>query len=188
METITTLLDRASNGDHSAMDEVMKTVNADLEAAAERFMRARYGNALAGATLEPAALVNETYIKLLAQRSDYQNQAHFLGIATRVMLRVLADYERGKKRLKRGGKQLRVTLSGIGSDFAQPDDFWLDQFAGALDQLGSLDSRTAEVARLCLVWGFTASEASETLGTSSRTVERDLRFARAWLQDALEEA
>lgn len=187
MQSITKLLDRAQEGDRSAMDEVMRTVNADLEAAAARFMKARYGKALAGATLEPAALVNETYIQLLAQRSNYQNRSHFLGIATRVMLRVLADYERGKRRMKRGGDQIRVTLSGIGGDFAQPDELWLEQFAQALEQLEALESRTAEVAKLCLVWGFTANEAAEALEVSTRTIERDLRFARAWLQDALAE-
>jgi RNA polymerase sigma factor (TIGR02999 family) len=178
------LLEQARAGEVGALDEVVRLMYRDLEQAAERFLNARYGRGWNGATLEPAALVNETWMQLIRQRSDFANRSHFLAIATRVMLRVLADYERGKRRQKRGGGQLRVTLSGLGE---QPgvNGSRMEAFAEALDALEQLDARPAEIARLHIVWGFSLAEIASTIVLSERTVARDLRFARAWLQDAL---
>jgi RNA polymerase sigma factor (TIGR02999 family) len=181
---ITRLLEQAREGRPGALDEVIRLMYQDLEKAAARFLDARYGPAWNGATLEPAALVNETWMQLIRQRSGFANRSHFLAIATRVMLRVLADYERGKRRQKRGGGQLRVTLSGIGDELAV-DGTRMSAFADALDELEQLDARAAEVARLRLVWGFSAGEIAAPMELSEKTVARDLRFACAWLQDAL---
>lgn len=186
-EAITRLLEEAETGRSGALDEVMRLLYADLRAVAERFLKDRYGPGLPGATLEPAALVNETYLQLLRQRSGYENRAHFIAIASRVMLRVLADYERTKGRLKRGGDQLRVTLTGVAGELLVPDDASIDDFADALEKLDALDARSAEVVRLHVLWGRTAGEIAGLLAVSERTVERDLRFARAWLADALGE-
>jgi RNA polymerase sigma factor (TIGR02999 family) len=181
---ITQLLEQAREGQPGALDEAVRLMYRDLEKAAARFLCARYGPAWKGATLEPAALVNETWMQLIRQRSDFANRSHFLAIATRVMLRVLADYERGKHRQKRGGGQLRVSLSGVSGELAGDGDR-MKEFAAALDELERLDARAAEVARLRIVWGFAVGEIATSLTLSERTVARDLRFARAWLQDAL---
>jgi RNA polymerase sigma factor (TIGR02999 family) len=181
---ITRLLEQARGGQAGAMDEVIRLMYRDLERAATRFLSARYGPGWRGATLEPAALVNETWMQLIRQRGEFANRSHFLAIATRVMLRVLADYERGKHRQKRGGGQLRVTLSGLDEIFAV-DGSRMDDFAEALDELEGLDPRAAEVARLRIVWGFSLGEIAESLAVTERTVARDLRFARAWLQEVI---
>jgi RNA polymerase sigma factor (TIGR02999 family) len=180
---ITRLLQQASDGRPGALDEVVRLMYRDLERAATRFLDARYGHGWSGATLEPAALVNETWMQLIRQRADFANRSHFLAIATRVMLRVLADYERGKQRQKRGGGQLRVTLSGANEELGI-DGGRMEALADALDGLERLDARAAEVARLRLVWGFSAEEIAAPLAVSERTVSRDLRFACAWLRDA----
>jgi RNA polymerase sigma-70 factor, ECF subfamily len=181
---ITQLLEQAREGQPGALDEAVRLMYRDLERAAARFLSARYGPAWKGATLEPAALVNETWMQLIRQRSDFANRSHFLAIATRVMLRVLADYERGKHRQKRGGGQLRVSLSGVSGEIAG-NGARMEAFAAALDEFERLDARAAEVARLRIVWGFAVGEIATSLAVSERTIARDLRFARAWLQDAL---
>jgi RNA polymerase sigma factor (TIGR02999 family) len=186
-ERITRLLEQADNGRPGALDEVMALLYRDLQGVADRVLRERYGSGLPGATLEPAALVNETYLSLLRQRSGYQNRSHFIAIASRVMLRVLADYERGKARQKRGGDQLRVTLTGVAAELVASDATSLGDFAEALDRLDGLDPRAAEVARLHFVWGRGLEEVATLLGLSARTIERDVRFARAWLAEALAE-
>lgn len=186
-ERITRLLEQADNGRAGALDEVMALLYRDLQGVADRVLRERYGAGLPGATLEPAALVNETYLSLLRQRSGYQNRSHFIAIASRVMLRVLADYERGKARQKRGGDQLRVTLTGVAAELVASDATSLGDFAEALDRLDGLDPRAAEVARLHFVWGRGLEEVGTLLGLSARTIERDVRFARAWLAEALAE-
>lgn len=181
---ITRLLEAAREGQPGALDEVVRLMYRDLERAAQRFLDERYGPRWHGATLDPAALVNEAWMQLVRQRSGFENRSHFLAIATRVMLRVLADYERGKHRQKRGAGQVRVTLGGVDAELAQ-DGAGMEALADALDQLERLDSRAGEVVRLHIVWGFSSAEIASSLALSERTISRDLRFARAWLQDAL---
>ncbi|NGX17038.1 ECF-type sigma factor [Wenzhouxiangella sp. XN24] len=186
-EPITRLPEQPHDGEPGALDQAMALLYRDLHGVAVRVLRDRYGRGLPGATLEPAALVNETYLGLLRQRSGYRNRRHFIAIASRVMLRVLADHERGKKRQKRGGDQLRVTFTGVAEELVTVDTTTIDEFAAALDRLEALDERSAEVARLHFVWGCGLEEVATLLGLSTRTIERDVRFARAWLAEALAE-
>jgi RNA polymerase sigma factor (TIGR02999 family) len=184
---ITRLLQQAEEGRAGALDELVTTLYRDLHGVADRVLKERYGAGFPGATLEPAALVNEAYLGLLRQRSGYQNRAHFIAIASRVMLRVLADYERGKGRQKRGGQQVRVTLTGAAAELAAADSTTMEEFAAALERLEALDPRAAEVARLHFLWGRSLEDVAALLGLSTRTIERDARFARAWLAEALAE-
>ena len=85
------------------MDELMETVYEDLERIAGRHLRERFGRGLPGVTLEPAALVNESFLRIIRQRSRYDNRGHFFAIATKVMLRVLTDYQRRRGAEKRRG-------------------------------------------------------------------------------------
>ncbi|MBT8080384.1 MAG: sigma-70 family RNA polymerase sigma factor [Gammaproteobacteria bacterium] len=184
-QRLTNLLAEARSGKPGADDAVYETVYADLERIAARHLRERYGFDLAGATLEPAALVNESYLKLLGQRQEFRNRNQFFAIATRVMLRVLGDYERSKGRIKRGGNQVRVTLAGNHEALLQGNRSGIDSFSDALDELRGNDEQAANIVALRLLWGLSMTEVADALGISLRTTERRWRFARAWLADAL---
>jgi RNA polymerase sigma factor (TIGR02999 family) len=137
-------------------------------------------------TLEPAALVNETFLKLLQQPTRFHNRRHLLGFASTVMLRVLVDYRRERGAKKRGGDALRVTLSGISADaLGGGDEVDALDFQRALERLEGLDPRKAEIVKLRLFWGYEMTEIASLVEVSLATVERDWRFARTWLAAAL---
>jgi RNA polymerase sigma factor (TIGR02999 family) len=182
---ITLLLEQAAAGDATALDALARKVYADLERVAERRLRERFGADLAGVTLEPAALVNETFLKLLRTPLAFANRRHFFAFATRVMLRALTDYQRARAAAKRGGDQLRVTLAGIDSG-ATPLSTTAEQVGSSFAELEALDPRKAQVVALKVFWGLEATEIAATLEVSVRTVERDWRFARSWLRARLE--
>lgn len=181
---ITELLQSAASGDQHAVDLVVERVYAELERLAESKLRRRYGRELAGATLEPAALVNETLFKILRRDLEFSNRRHLFAFANRVMTSVLLDYERRKHAVKRGGADLKVSLSGLGEEEQAVQSARL---AETLEQLAELDARKAEVAKLRIFWGFDHKEVAKTLEVSSKTVERDWRFAKAWLGSRLQE-
>ena len=179
---ITRLLHDADEGRAGALDEVMELVYRQLSSMAESHLRRRYGPDLAGATLEPSALVHDTFLRLIRQRNRFDNRGQFFGIATKMMIRVLNDHAREKHAEKRGGERVRVTLSELGGSDPQHD---VTDFVRALERLEQSDTRTAEVAKLRLLWGLTVPEIAGTLDVSRRTVARDWRFARSWLQAEL---
>jgi RNA polymerase sigma factor (TIGR02999 family) len=183
---ITRLLEEASAGRREALDEVLAVVYGDLKRVAARQLEKHYRTDPRHLTLEPSALVNETYLKLIKQRTRFDNRGHFFAIATTVMLRVLLDYQRSRSRAKRGGGHVHVSLAGIADqDVHAPT---LPAFIDALERLDQLDSRLSEIVKLRLVWGLTVAEIAETLACSKRTVERDWEFARRWLETELAEA
>ncbi len=149
-------------------------------------MRDRFGPQLAGVTLEPAALVNETFLKLLRQERpmDFENRRHFFSFATQVMLRVLTDSQRARAAAKRGGNRVQITLAGLGNRGERLDSAAEEVRAG-LAELEALDPRKAEVVALRVFWGCSMAEISESLDISLRTVERDWRFAKSWLRKRL---
>lgn len=179
---ITRLLGEAYDGRDDALDEVMELVYSDLRRIAEGQMRRRYGGRADNLTMEPSVLVNEAFLRLIKQRKKYDSRGHFFAIATRVMLRVLMDYDRKRRSAKRGGDQVQVSLSGVatpaGNGEASVD---IAAFVQAIERLGNLDPRTAEIVHLRLLWGLTAAEIAEATDLSSRTVEREWRFGRRWL-------
>ena len=178
---ITKLLNAAHEGEQGALDQVMEIVYADLRRVAERKLRQRYGRGAADITMQPTALVNEAYLKLIKQRNRYDSRGHFFAVATQVMLRVLMDYDRARRRERRGGDQVRVSLSGVAHKVGEEPSTDIPAFVEALEKLEKLDERTAEVTKLRLLWGLTVPEVSEALGISVSTVEREWRFARRWL-------
>ena len=184
---ITLLLERAADGDESAQDALVQRVYGDLEKVAARRLRERFGSNVHALTIEPAALVNETFLKLLRQPKRYENRRHFFAFATKVMLRVLSDYQRARSAAKRGGGQVRVTLVDLGTP-GGPLEPGAELVTACLDELGDLDPRKAEVVVLKVFWGMQVAEISEALDVSERTVERDWRFARNWLRTRLEAA
>jgi RNA polymerase sigma factor (TIGR02999 family) len=187
---ITTLLEDLKAGRTGAMDDLMNAVYADLERVAHRHLQERFGAGAARLTLEPAALVNESFLRLLQQRQGYENRQQFFAIATRVMLRVLLDYARQRSAAKRGGDVTRVsiTFDDAAAATEQPGhagQIDVDALTGALETLESLDPRKADVVRMRVVWGMSHEAIAEALGISAPTVERDWRFARAWLANAV---
>lgn len=174
---ITVLLVAWSNGDQSALDQLLPLVERELHRLAHSYMRRENPDH----TLQTTALVNEAYLKLIDQeRTRWQNRAHFYGIAARIMRRILLNYARDQNRLKRGGGAIQVSLSEVaGVSLRRTDDLLL--LNEALDRLTELDSRKAQVVEMRYFGGLSIEEVSEVLGVSEITVTRDWKFAQAWL-------
>jgi RNA polymerase sigma-70 factor (ECF subfamily) len=135
----------------------------------------------AGHTLQATALVNEVYIRLIdAQRMSWQNRAHFLAMAARVMRRILVDSARARASQKRGGGAMRVSFTE-GLDVS--DDKGLDVMAldDALRALADEDPRKSRVVELRFFGGLSVEETAAVLNISAETVMRDWKAARVWL-------
>ncbi len=190
-QDITRLLKDLQDGRGGAMDELMKSVYDDLRRVAERHMTERFGRGLPGVTLEPSALVNESFLKIIKQRNAYDNRGQFFAVATKVMLRVLVDYQRTRAAAKRGGEHQRITLSlaehpgsgpSNGDAGGEPESLIaVDTLVESLERLDELDARKADVVKLRVVWGLQMPDIARSLGVSLATVERDWAFSKAWL-------
>jgi RNA polymerase sigma factor (TIGR02999 family) len=180
-QDVTSMLVAWSGGDSSMEEPLMEALYDDLRRKAAGILR--HGSP--GRTLQPTALVNEAYLRLVDQkRVAWQNRAHFLAVAARLMRRILIDYARRQRAAKRGGAATRVTLG----DFAAPRrDSPLDLLAldEALADLAALDARQARIVELRAFGGLGVEEAAEVLGVSPATVKRDWSFAQAWLERRL---
>lgn len=177
---ITLLFDSAAGGDEMAFERAVELVYGELEKMARQAMHQGF-NGLDGLTLEPAALVNETLMRLLPNPPRFANHRHFFAFASKVMRRALIDYQRTRGRAKRGGNALRVTLADLGAAASAPPETSAAQVCEVLDQLEELDPRKCEVVQLRIFWGLEMTEIATTLGVSLATVERDWSFSRAWL-------
>ena len=175
---VSALLQAWSQGHVEARDRLMEVVYQELRRRAAVYLRRER----AGHTLQPTALVHEAWLRLVApeQQAQFQNRAHFFGAAAEAMRRILVDRAREKKALKRGGNWARVDLDSVEIFSPMPEDelLALDE---ALDRLATVDTRAAEVVKLCFFVGLTQEEAARELGISVSTAERIWGFARAWL-------
>ncbi|MCZ6834973.1 MAG: ECF-type sigma factor [Planctomycetota bacterium] len=185
---ITRLLNEVEAGRDGAMDDLMVRVYDDLERMARAQLNKQFGARAGRITLEPAALVNESYLRLIHQRKAYDNRGHFFSIATRIMLRVLIDYAREKNTLKRKGEHTHITLSFDDQKFvddrADPaDQMPVEDLARALEKLESLDDRKADIVKMRVVWGLELPQIADSLEVSLSTVERDWRFAKVWIAE-----
>jgi RNA polymerase sigma-70 factor (ECF subfamily) len=138
-----------------------------------------------GHTLQASALVNEAYLRLVdVRRVSWQNRAHFLAVAARLMRRILVDYARSRRYQKRGGDVVRVTF---GEELAviQPGIDDLLRVDDALDALARVDHRKGAVVELKVFGGLTVEEIAGELNVSPHTVTRDWKFAKAWLSREL---
>jgi RNA polymerase sigma factor (TIGR02999 family) len=173
---VTQLLNDWRAGNGQALNKLMPVVHHSLQRLADKYMRGER----ASHTLQATALVNEAYLQLVDADVTWQNRAHFLAVAARIMRRILIDHARAKHRDKRGGDAIQVTLhdTRIGSDENEPDILDLEQ---VLQRLHELDPRKADVVELSFYGGMTYDEIGEALGISPATVDRELRFAKAWL-------
>jgi RNA polymerase sigma factor (TIGR02999 family) len=131
-------------------------------------------------TLQPTALVHEAYLKLVGSEQDWKSRPHFCAVAATAMRQILMDHARGKRRAKRAGNVVDVTID----DLATPGGTPLDLVAldDAMAKLAQMQERSARIVELRFFGGLTNPEISQVMGVSTATVERDWRHARAWLR------
>lgn len=181
-EDLTQLLVAWSDGDPGALDKLIPLVHDELHRLAHRYMSGER----TGHTLETTALVNEAYIRLIdSSRVQWQNRAHFFAVSAQLMRRILVDYARSHRSMKRGGGLPPVPLdNGLAlSPDRDPDLVALDE---ALSRLAALDERKSRVVELRFFGGLAVEETAEVLGVSADTVMRDWRLAKAWLMREME--
>jgi RNA polymerase sigma-70 factor, ECF subfamily len=176
-QQVTELLLAWGDGDQSALDQLIPLVHAELRRIAARYMaRERPGH-----MLQPTALVNEVYLKLVdVDRVRWQNRAHFLAVAARLMRRVLVDFARSRRYRKRGGGLQHVAFDetavidiGRGHDLLALDD--------ALDELARVDARQGQIVVMRFFAGLGIEEIAKVMNVSSATVMRDWKLAKSWL-------
>jgi RNA polymerase sigma factor (TIGR02999 family) len=178
---VTTLLLDWRRGNREAGSELLARMQPELRRIAASYMRRER----AGHTLQPTALVNELYLKLMAGAAvEWQNRAHFLAVAAQQLRRILVDHARQRQSEKRGGG-LQATTLDERSAITQPFEASLLDLHAALDALSALDPRAAQVIELRYFGGLTEKEAAEVLGISTATLKRDWEAGRAWLVDRL---
>ena len=174
---ITVLLGAWRAGDSAAFEQLVEALYTELHRIARHYMAKEHH----GHSLQPTALVNEAYVKLIdAQRVDWQNRDHFLGVAARQMRRVLVHIARAKGYQKRGGDGVRITFDEAlpvmrepGRDLVALDD--------ALEALAAVDDRKARVVEMRFFGGLSVEQSARALDVSVETVMRDWKVAKAWL-------
>jgi RNA polymerase sigma-70 factor, ECF subfamily len=174
---VTQLLVAWSRGEQAALDKLVPLVHAELKRLAHR----RMGQERPGHTLQTTALVNEVYLKLIdVKHVRWQDRVHFFAVSSQLMRRILVDFARSRRYLKRGGGARRVTFveelipsAMRGQDLVQLDD--------SLNALAQFDARKSRVVELRFFGGLSVEETAEVLKVSQETVLRDWKLAKAWL-------
>ena len=181
LENITGLLHRWQDGDLLAREKLCEVLYTDLLRVARDRLSKHGGN-----TLQPAALVNESLMRLLDGEPGYKDRAHFVSVAALRMRAVLVDHARARAASKRGGDIELLTLSHAdGASGAQDMTHEVLALHEALNRLADVEPRAASAIELTYFGGMTRDEIALILGISLPTVDRDLRFARAWLNRQL---
>jgi RNA polymerase sigma factor (TIGR02999 family) len=178
---VTILLAEVAKGNQEAASELVPLVYQEMRRLAGRYMRRERENH----TLQATALVHETYLKLVEQRSDWQSRAHFFGVAAQVMRHILVDHARGHTREKRGGTAEAIPLDEA-LVFSEQKSEELLAVDDALDRLAKLNPRQSKIVEMRFFGGLTVEETAEAMGISPITVKRDWSLARAWLYGDLE--
>jgi RNA polymerase sigma factor (TIGR02999 family) len=179
---ISALLAAAKAGDRTCESRLYELVYAELK----RMAAAQLRNERADHTLQPSALVNEAYLRLLGPaRVGWDNRAHFFKTASGVMRNILVDHARARRAHKRDGRLQRVELDADMAMFSDADFDRVLAVDAALQRLAEWDERQAKVVELRYFSGFDVDETASILGVSAKTVKRDWSMARAWLQTQL---
>jgi RNA polymerase sigma factor (TIGR02999 family) len=174
---VTALLLAWSNGNRSALDELVPLVHRELLQRARAYLAREHPDH----TLPSHALVNETYLRMVDMRGvAWQNRAHFFAVAARQMRRILVDLARARLAQKRGGLAARVSLDDAPPPAVTPD-YDVLALSEALDALSSIDPRRGKVVELRLFGGLTIEETAVVLQVSSDTITRDWKLAKHWL-------
>ena len=180
-ENITDLLVSYGRGDKESLDKLMPVVYDELRRQAARYLRREQP----GHTLQTTALIHEAYVRMVDQRNvQWQNRAHFFGIAAQMMRRILVDHARTKKRAKRGGSDIRVSLDDA-TVAVKGQDLDVVAVDEALTRLEKFDKQQSRVVELRFFSGLTVEETAEVMGISPATVKRDWSMAKAWLHREL---
>lgn len=180
-DKVTQLLGEWRQGDASARDRVIDVVYDHVRELAARHLRKQFG---AGAvTFQPTELANELFIKLLDGDATWEDRRHFYNAVAIAMRNILVDAARARSSDKRGGAQVHVTLSAAEEAAGQAHDAEL--LDDALSFLRGIDERKCEIIEMTYLLGLKREEIASALSLSVPTVDRELRFARAWLQQRL---
>jgi RNA polymerase sigma factor (TIGR02999 family) len=180
-QDVTQLLKESARGDRAALDQLLPLVYQELRRMADRYLRKER----ADHTLQPTALVHEAYLRLVDQRDvEWQNRAHFFGVAAQMMRRILVDHARAQQTAKRGSGGIKVSLDDVFeiSDEQLEDVLALDEALKALEQL---DPQKSRIVELRFFGGLSIEETAEALGVGTATVIRQWRMAKAWLYNAV---
>jgi RNA polymerase sigma-70 factor, ECF subfamily len=179
-DDVTLLLARWRKGSAEAEAELMERVQGELRRLAASYLRRERG----GQTLQPTAVVNEAYIRLLPQRGvSWENRAHFFGIAARMMRRVLVDHARRRRAVKRdAGPADPVSISGVASPAKGADQVDVLTLHDALSRLAEIDPRQAEIVEMRFFAGLTEVEIAKILDISVATVKREWSTSKMWLK------
>jgi len=181
---VTRLLQEWSEGDKTALEQLMPLVHDELHRLAHQHMR-REGP---GHVLQTSALINEAYLRLVDQPEiRWENRNHFFGIAARLMRRILVDEARKRNSAKRGGSQIQVPLDDATS-LADEQSANVAALDDALKQLEKIDARQGQIIELRFFGGLSIEETANVLQVSAGTVMRDWTFARAWLRNEMTRA
>jgi len=178
---ITQLLLAWNQGDRRARDELMPFIYDELRRLARGYLRRERINH----TLQPTALVHEAFLRLIDQsKVNWQNRAHFFGIAARLMRQILINHAEARRAAKRGGEAERVSLNDV-DHFAAGQEIDLIALNEALNNLERIDPQQGQIVELRYFSGLTIEEIAEALGVAPATVKREWSTARAWLRREL---
>ena len=176
-QEVTRLLVNWSKGDQKALEQLTPLVYSELRRLAQRFLRRERSDH----TLQSTALVHEAFLRLIDQRSvQWQNRAHFFGVAAQLIRRILVDYARSRHTAKRGADAVKLSLDealGVG----ESRDLDLVALDEALENLARLDPQQSRIVELRFFTGLSIEETAEVLGISPATVKRDWVTAKALL-------
>jgi RNA polymerase sigma-70 factor (ECF subfamily) len=177
--SVSELLIAWGRGEPAALEQLTPRVYGELHKLARAYLR----RGSSGQSLQPTALINEAFLRLLdqAQPVQWENRAHFFGIAARLMRMILVDHARAHHAVKRGGAAAAVTLDDCiaVSPGRAPDVLEIDE---ALERLAAVDARKAKVIEMRFFGGMDREEVAAALGLTVSTVKRDLRLGEAWLR------
>jgi RNA polymerase sigma-70 factor, ECF subfamily len=178
-EQVTKLLQAWSRGNRAALDRLTPLVYAELR----KLARTHMARELPGHTLQPTALINEAFLRLIHIREgDWKNRKYFFSAASQIMRRVLVDHARKKRSIKRGGEVKRVQWQDATMEPADtPSAIDILIFDEALTRLEARDSRKARVLEAWFFSGMTVQEIADAMDIGTSTVQRDLDFARVWV-------
>jgi RNA polymerase sigma factor (TIGR02999 family) len=179
---VTELLQAWTEGDAAALEQLIPRVHRELHRIAKRYMAGESP----GHTLEPTALINEAYIRLVDWKNvRWNNRCHFFAVSAQMMRKVLIDHARARAARKRGGPARRTTLNSALLAGHQGNNMDLLILDSALDRLTQLDPRKSRVVELRIFGGLTIEETAEAMELTVITVRRDWQFALAWLRKEL---
>jgi len=179
---ITGLLKKLNGANPDAVAEIVSVVYPELRRIARAYMRGERGEH----TLQPTALINEAWIRLVDQtRVDWRDRSHFFGVAASMMRRVLVDHARQRLAEKRGGGSRKLTIDWVEMEAGGEKLTEVLSVHEALERLDGIDPRLAKIVEMRYFAGMDVDETAAALGISPRTVDREWSMARAWLSTQL---